>query len=223
MKSLTPDTLLGRALNEFEKKNAPNQLYVEGPVHIPLSPRRVSIIGTRKPTEQGMREARTVTEMLVGLGVTIVSGLAAGIDAISHRTAIKMKGQTIAVIGTPLNKRYPQSNTGLQNEIAAKHLVVSQFPIGHPITKGNFVRRNKTMALISDATVIVEAGDGSGAIHQGWETLRLGRPLFVCRTAAKTRPIWLDEMKQYGATILEDPGDILYEIPHGTRLVNVFV
>ena len=96
--------------------------------------------------------------MLVGLRVTIVSGLAAGIDAISHRTAIKMKGQTIAVIGTPLNKRYPQSNTGLQNEIAAKHLVVSQFPIGHPITKGNFVRRNKTMALISDATVIVEAG-----------------------------------------------------------------
>ena len=220
---LSPGDLLGRPLNEFEQKNAPHQLYMEGPMDTPLSSRRVSIVGTRKPTGDGIEEARTVTKTLVSEGVTVVSGLAAGIDTIAHRTTIEMKGQTIAVLGTPLDKRYPRSNIGLQNEIATNHLVVSQFPIGYPITKGNFVRRNKTMALISNATVIIEAGDGSGTIHQGWETLRLGRPLFVCRTAAKARPRWLNDMKQYGATVLEDPRDILYEIPLNTRLANVFV
>lgn len=223
MASLLPDDLLGRPLNESEKKNAPNQLYVEGPMNIPLRSRRVSVVGTRRPTGEGMEDARAVTELLVDGGVTVVSGLAAGIDTVAHRTAIDKGGQTVAVLGTPLDKQYPPSNMDLQSEIAANHLVVSQFRAGRPIAKGNFVMRNKTMALISDATVIVEAGDGSGAVHQGWETLRLGRPLFVCRTAAKARPRWLHDMEQYGATILEDYGDMLYEIPLGIRLADVFV
>ena len=78
--------------------------------------------------------------------------------------------------------------------------------------------RNKTMALISNATVIVEAGEGSGALYQGWEALRLGRPLFACSTAAQARPRRLGEMERYGATILQDHADILYEIPSGIRM-----
>ena len=222
MRSLSPSDLLGRPLNEVEKKNAPRRLYVDGPMDTPLRPRRVSVVGTRRPTEEGVQETRAVSEMLVGEGVTVVSGLAAGIDTAAHRTAIDAGGPTVAVLGTPLDQTYPRSNTGLQKEMTASHLVVSQFPAGHPITKGNFVRRNKTMALISDATVIVEAGDGSGTIHQGWETLRLGRPLFVCRAAAKAQPRWLDEMERYGATVLTDHQDILYEIPLGIKLVDVF-
>ena len=223
MKSLSPSDLLGRPLNEFERKNAPDQLHVEGSMDIPLRSGRVSIVGTRQPTVSGKEEARIVTKMLASEGVTIVSGLALGIDTISHQTAIETNGQTIAVLGTPLDRTYPRSNIQLQNEIATNHLAVSQFPVGYPVTKGNFVRRNKTMALISDATVIVEAGDGSGTIHQGWETLRLGRPLFVCHTANKASPRWLTDMKRYGAIILENHKDILYEIPIDTELASVFV
>ena len=222
MIALSPSDLLGRPLNAVEEKNAPRHLYVDGPMDTPLSPRRVSVVGTRRPVEGGMQEARAVSEILVDRGVTVVSGLAAGIDAIAHRTVIDAGGRTVAVLGTPLDQSYPRSNISLQREMAASHLVVSQFPTGHPITKGNFVRRNRTMALLSDATVIVEAGDGSGTIHQGWETLRLGRPLFVCRTAAKAQPRWLTEMEQYGATILTDYNEILHEIPLGIKLVDVF-
>ena len=217
-----PDELLGRPLNEIEKRNAPERLYVQGQMDIPLGPRKVAVVGTRKPTKEGINEARAVTELLVSEDVTVVSGLAAGIDAVAHRAAIDAGGQTVAVLGTPLDKRYPRSNGGLQEQIAANHLAVSQFPLGHPVFRKNFVMRNRTMALLSDATVIVEAGDASGTIHQGWETLRLGRPLFVCQAAAKIRPKWLDEMEQYGAVILQEHADILYEIPLGKRWIDVF-
>lgn len=223
MQILSPDELLGRPLNEIEKRNAPERLYVKGQMDIPLGPRKVAVVGTRKPTKEGINETRAVTELLVSKGVVVVSGLAMGIDTVAHRAAIYAKGRTVAVLGTPLDKRYPSSNGNLQDQIAANHLVASQFPPGYPVTKRNFVMRNRTMALLSDATVIVEAGDTSGTIHQGWETLRLGRPLFVCRAAATIRPKWLDEMEQYGAVILQEHTDILYEIPLGKRWIDVFV
>ena len=220
---LSPKDLLGRELNNIEVRNAPQQLYIKGPVDIPLLRPKVSVVGTRKPTEAGIQETQDIVSMLVDENVTVVSGLAMGIDTIAHRTTITQGGLTVAVLGTPLNKQYPKSNYNLQNKIASGHLLVSQFPTGYPINKGNFVRRNRTMALISDATVIVEAGEGSGTIHQGWEALRLGRPLFVCRPAAEARPAWLKEMIQYGATILTDYQDILNEIPLGIKLVDIFV
>lgn len=222
MRKLSVDELLGRRLNDVEQKNVPKQIYANGPMEVPLDMPRVSVVGTRRPTDGGVEEARAVTEMLVGEGVAIVSGLAAGIDTVAHQTAIKAGGRTVAVLGTPLDRQYPASNRGLQNEIAADHLVVSQFPIGQPVRRGNFVARNKTMALISNATVIVEAGEVSGTIYQGWEALRLGRPLFVCRTAAQARPRWLDEMERYGALIIQDHADILCGIPTGIRMDNTF-
>lgn len=219
---LRPADLLGRGLNEIERRNSPKQLYIEGSMEIPLRPPRISVVGTRKPTAEGMEEARAVTKTLTGDGVTVVSGLAAGIDTIAHRTAIETGGKTVAVLGTPLDVQYPKSNSSLRKEISINHLVISQFPVGRPVNKGNFVARNKTMALISDAAVIVEAGDGSGTIHQGWETLRLGRPLFVCPTAAKARPKWLDQMVRYGAIILENYDHMLYDMPRDVPMVNVF-
>ena len=220
---LSPKDLLGRDLNEFEVRNAPQQLYIKGPMDIPLLRPKVSVVGTRKPTKAGIQETQAIVSMLVDENITVVSGLAMGIDTIAHRTTITQGGLTVAVLGTPLDIQYPKSNYSLQNEIAAGHLLVSQFPIGYPINKGNFVRRNRTMALISDATVIVEAGNGSGTIHQGWEALRLGRPLFVCRPAAEAQPAWFKEMTQYGARILTDYQDILNEIPLGIKLVDIFV
>lgn len=82
---------------------------------LPLRRPRVSVIGTRKPTGKGITDAREITQILVGRDALVVSGLAAGIDAVAHRTAIDLKGRTAAVLGTPLNRSYPRQNAGLQD------------------------------------------------------------------------------------------------------------
>ena len=215
--------LLGRQMNEVESKHAPNRLFVKGPMKIPLDSPRVSVIGTRKPTEKGIMDAREITQILVKKDVLVVSGLAAGIDTVAHRTAIDLKGRTTAVLGTPLNRSYPRQNAGLQEEIAANHLTISQFPAGQPVTRKNFVIRNKTMALVSNATIIVEAGDTSGSLYHGWETVRLGRPLFMTKAVASNQRLsWPQKMIQYGAMVLSDPNDVFEFLPSGLSMPNIF-
>src|SRR5207249_3924513 len=97
----------------------------------------------------------------------------------AHKAAIDANGVTIAVLGTSLHQTYPLENVALQSAIMRSHLAVSQFDDRHPTSPRNFVLRNRTMALIADASVIVESGEGGGSLHQGWEALRLGRPLFI--------------------------------------------
>ena len=214
---------MGRSLNSVEGKHVPDQLYLHGSIDVPITAPKVSVVGTRHPTKEGMSEARMVSKMLTENDVTIVSGLAMGIDTIAHRTAIELDGQTVAVLGTPLDRTYPKSNYRLQREIGENHLLISQFLNGRPIRKGNFVMRNRTMALLSNATVIVEAKDLSGTLHQGWEALRLGRPLFVCEPAVQSSETWLEEMKQYGAIVLDDIYDILDELPEkDVPLIDIF-
>lgn len=221
--SIDLKNLLGRPLNDIEEKYAPEIIYYKGPMQIPLPCARVSVIGTREPTEEGLKATEQVLKTLVESNVLIVSGLAKGIDTIGHKTAIKNGGKTIAVIGTPLNKTYPKENTELQEEIMKHHLVISQFPVGRPIGRKDFVLRNRTMALISDASVIVEAGDGSGTLYQGWETLRLGRPLFLCKSVVNNPELkWPKEMIQHGAMELDDPVDILEILPSNIKMPELF-
>ena len=222
MRAVAFEDLLGRRLNETEQKHSPGRMYVKGPMKTPIPPSTASVIGTRHPSEDGIDEARRLVRTLVENDICVVSGLAAGIDAVAHRTAIDVGGSTVAVLGTPLDRTYPASNHSLQQEIMKDHLAVSQFPTGRPITKANFVIRNRTMALLSCASIIVEAGEKSGTVHHGWETIRLGRPLFVCGPAARRNPQWLDEMRPYGATILEDYDDILEAISTNVDTMNVF-
>ncbi len=222
-KTIDLKNLLGRLLNDIEQKHAPKIIYYKGPMNVPLPYVRVSVIGTREPTKEGITSAKQVTETLVENGVIIVSGLAKGIDSVGHKTAMKNGGKTIAVLGTPLDKTYPKENAELQKEIMKKHLVVSQYPIGHLTTKKDFVLRNHTMALISDASVIVEAGDKSGSLYQGWETLRLGRPLFICKSVIHNPKLaWPKEMIEYGAIELDEPTDILEVLPSNVKMPELF-
>ncbi len=179
--SLTPEQLLG-PLNDVERKFAPPKLFTAGPMEIPLPSPRAAIIGSRKASMKGLDATIEIARTLSKRGVVIVSGLAEGIDTAAHRTAIEEGGRTVAVLGTPLDHAYPRKNSQLQKEIMTNHLAISQFPIGHPTQPKNFVLRNRTMALISNASIIVEAGETSGSLHQGWEALRLGRPLFVWKS-----------------------------------------
>lgn len=196
---LTSEDLLG-PLNNGEKKNAPPFLYVSGDCDILKTGPRVSIIGSRKPSKKGVKKTQILTKRLVKEGIVIVSGLAAGIDTIAHRTAIEQGGKTIAVLGTPLNKCYPEENRDLQKEIMKNHLAISQFSPQNPIKKKNFPLRNRTMALISHVSVIVEGGISSGTQHQGWEAIRLGRPLFIFKPLIDNKSLeWPKKMTDYGA------------------------
>lgn len=194
-----------RPLNEAEQKYAPPRIYLKGDVSLLSTGPRVSIIGSREASEAGLARARKLSTLLVKKGICIVSGLARGIDTAAHTAAIRAGGRTIGVIGTPLDVFYPKQNQALQIEIGTKHLLISQFAPGTPSHKGNFPTRNRLMALLSDATVIVEAKDGSGTTHQGWEALRLARPLWILQSAANDPKLeWPREFLSYGAQVLSD-------------------
>lgn len=201
---LAPEELLG-PLNEVEAKHAPKRLFAAGDTGMLRHAARVSIVGSRKASAHGLRRARRLSTLLCERGVVVVSGLAEGIDTAAHTAALEAGGQTVGVIGTPLDKTYPRSNAELQHRLMAEHLVLSQFPIGMPVQRGNFPIRNRTMALISDATVIIEAGETSGSLSQGYEALRLGRSLFIARSTVDNDALtWPRDMIGYGAHVLSD-------------------
>ena len=201
-RSYTPERMLG-PLNDVEQKNAPKELFICGDADLLREGVRVSVVGSRKPSDAGVRRARVFCKALVGHDITVVSGLAEGIDTIAHETAISAGGKTIAVLGTPLDKCYPARNRPLLEQIKRDHLALSQFPEGYPSQPKNFPMRNRTMALVSDATVIIEAGEKSGTRHQGWEALRLGRLVFIMESVANNTELsWPQEMIGYGAQAL---------------------
>jgi DNA processing protein len=201
-------------LNEVEDRYAPDTLYLRGDPTLLQGAPRVSIVGSRDASEEGMRRARKLAQLLAKETVTVVSGLAKGVDAAAHLGAMEAGGNTIAVLGTPLNRVYPREHAELQATIGRDHLLVSQFPEGHPITKKNFPRRNRVMALISHATVIVEAREGSGCLSQAWEAVRLGRPLFLMRSTLEIEGLsWPEGLLDYGAYVLDDIESLLPVLP----------
>lgn len=197
------EDLLG-PLNEVERKNAPARLFYAGDLSIMEAGPRVSIVGSRRASQRGLEQARALAGWLAQRGVVVVSGLAEGIDAAAHQGALDAGGRTIGVIGTPVGRSYPAKNRALQRRLMSEQLVLSQFPDGYPVQPKNFPIRNRTMALISHATVIVEASEKSGSLHQGWEALRLGRPLFVLEPLANESELsWPKELADYGALSLD--------------------
>lgn len=214
-REFSPEDLLG-PLNETEKKNAPKSLHVAGDVDLLKNTSRVAIVGSRKASEEGLVRAVKLSRILVERRVVVISGLAEGIDTAAHRSAIDNGGRTIAVLGTPLDKVYPKKNRPLQDLLSKEHLAVSQFPPGSKISQRNFPMRNLTMAMLCHLSVIVEAGESSGSHSQGWETLRLGRPLFLMRAVAEDDSLkWPKEMMKFGAQILSDDNleDFFEHIP----------
>lgn len=199
---VTPADVLGE-LNEVEAKFAPGELYLCGDGNLLRRGPRVSVVGSRRASDRGLRRARALSRAIARHGITVVSGLAAGIDRAAHEAAIDALGRTIAVLGTPLDTFYPRENRELRERIAREHLLVSQFPSGSPTTPRNFPSRDRTMALLTDATVIVEAGERSRTLHQGWEALRLGRLLFLLESVTQDPALtWPTEMIRYGAQVL---------------------
>lgn len=142
----------------------------------------VSVVGAREVSTEGAARARRIARHLAEAGVTVVSGLAAGVDTHALNSAMSVGGKVAAVIGTPLTQAYPAENAKLQEAIYREHLLISQFGEGTRVFRTNFPARNRLMASLTLGTVIIEASDSSGTLHQAVECTRLNRWLFVVRS-----------------------------------------
>lgn len=190
-------------------------LYYRGWWDLVESPKRIAIVGSRNPSDEGCQRARKIVKLLVEDGYTIVSGLAKGIDTIAHKTAIELGGKTIAVIGTPITEYYPSENKALQNQIAKDHLLISQVPIWRYSLqgyKGNrlfFPERNTTMSALTQATIIIEASDTSGTLIQARAALRQKRKLFILDSCFQSPSLtWPSRFEKQGAIRVKDFDDI---------------
>ncbi|MEU0480107.1 DNA-processing protein DprA [Streptosporangium sp. NPDC006013] len=141
--------------------------------------RAIAVVGTRQASEQGLRIASAVATELALNDVTVVSGLARGIDTAAHTAALKAHGRTVAVIGTGINRFYPSENRALQERIAGEGAVISQFWPDAPPSKQSFPMRNAVMSGYAAATVVVEAPWKSGARIQARLALEHGRPVVM--------------------------------------------
>ncbi|TWI83294.1 DNA processing protein [Lacibacter cauensis] len=187
-------------LSQAELKAAPKELFHEGNFDLLMKSPKVAVVGSREVSNDGIRRTQMIATELVNRGVTVVSGLAQGVDTIAHTTALS--GKTIAVLGTPISMASPVSNTELLNEIKKNHLAITQFKEGSKVYPSNFPARNKTMALITDATIIIEASERSGTQHQAWEAIRLGRQVFLMENIIKSDIKWAHKALEYGAVVL---------------------
>lgn len=189
-------------------------LYFQGNWDI-TSTRCIAIVGTRHPSEEGMRRATRLARLFVKDGFTVVSGLAQGIDTAAHTAAIDAGGLTIAVLGTPITTCYPPGNRLLQERIARDFLLVSQVPIVRYSRQGPkqnrlfFPERNVTMSALTEATVIIEAGDTSGTLIQAQHALRQGRKLFILDNCFRRPDLtWPAKFLEKGAIRVADFDEI---------------
>ena len=189
-------------------------LYYAGDWGIVSAP-AVSVVGTRNPSKAGLMRTEKLVRWLVENGFCVVSGLAAGIDTKAHESAIKYGGQTIGVIGTPLDRFYPKGNESLQNQISREFCLISQVPFlrydqEHFKSHAHwFPRRNVTMASLTQATIIVEAGESSGTLTQARAALKQGKKVLILESNFKRAKLtWPANYEKKGAIRIRDEGDL---------------
>nr|WP_204513935.1 DNA-processing protein DprA [Bradyrhizobium canariense] len=177
--------------------------------------RSIAVVGSRKPSDDGVARAKKLARELVAQDFTVVSGLAYGIDTAAHTAALEAKGRTIAVIGTPLGVSYPKENADLQKKIASDYLLISQVPVlryanqAVPHNRLFFPERNITMSAMTEATIIVEAGETSGTLTQARAALHQGRKLFILDSCFQRADItWPASFEARGAIRVKRMEDI---------------
>lgn len=162
--------------------NLPPFLFIKGDVPGVTDLRSVCVVGTRQPTAEGIRLAQEMAERLAAEGVTVVSGLARGIDTAAHRATLNREGRTIAVIGNGITRAYPPENDVLAEEIARRGAVVSSFWPTAPPTRWSFPLRNVVMSGIAQGTVVIEATGKSGAKMQARLALEHDKQVFLVKS-----------------------------------------
>jgi DNA processing protein len=204
------DPAYPRALLEIP--DPPTLLYVLGRAEL-LNRPVLSIVGCRAPTPQGLLNAEQFARALAEAGLTIASGLALGIDAAAHRGALAAQGDTIAFIGTGIDRVYPARNRELAHEIGAKGVIVSEFPIGTPVIASNFPRRNRLISGIARGVLVVEAAVESGSLITARLAGEQGREVFAIPGSIHSpQSRGCHRLLREGAKLVETAQDILEEL-----------
>lgn len=192
-----------------EIDQAPPVLYVRGEL-LPEDEIAAAVVGTRRISAYGRQVAEDMTGSLVRNGVTIISGLARGTDAAAHKAALRAGGRTLAVLGSGVDKIYPPEHRGLADEIMQSGAVISDYPPGTPPESSNFPPRNRIISGLALATIVIEAGETSGATITAAFAAEQGREVLALPgNITSPNSIGTNRLIQNGARPLLKPEDIL--------------
>lgn len=198
----------------LESSDPPSLLYVNGDPGY-LNRAAIGVVGSRNATPQGIENALAFSRVLADAGFTIISGLALGIDAAAHEGAIRSDAPsgTIAIIGTGIDRMYPSSNKKLAHVITGKGCIISEFPLGTAATASNFPRRNRLIAGLSQACLVVEAAPASGSLITARLAGELGRDIFAIPGSIHAPQYkGCHALIKQGAKLVECAQDILEEL-----------
>jgi DNA processing protein len=192
-------------------------LYVRGELHADDA-LAIAIVGSRRCTPYGIAATEQLASDLAARGVTIVSGLARGIDTAAHRSALAAGGRTLAVLGCGVDVVYPRENVPLARAIESQGAILSQFPPGMPALAGHFPARNRTLAGLALGVVVVEAAERSGALITAGFAGDLGRETFaVPGRITSATSVGANRLIQDGAKLVTCWQDIVSELPEQWR------
>lgn len=217
--------LLGRGLPGYPEcllhlADPPPVIFTLGSLGLLERP-AVAVVGTRRATGSGRRFAERLGEVLAAHEVPVVSGLALGIDGAAHRGALRGGGSTIAVLGTGVDGCHPPSHRSLQSRIGETGLLVSEFPPGEEVRPHHFPRRNRIIAALATAVVVVEAGRRSGALITVDHALDVGREVYAVPGDVESEGAQgVNALLRDGARPLVDPHDLLDDLRVAGRLLR---
>lgn len=187
----------------------PPVMYIRGE-YLPDDLFAVAIVGTRKVTPYGRQVTEEIASFLAANGMTVISGLARGVDAIAHRTALKAGGRTIGILGSGVDKIYPPEHRGLAEQMIARGAIISDYAVGTPPDASNFPPRNRIISGLSLAVVVIEAAETSGALITAEFAAEQGREIFaVPGSILAPQSKGTNRLIQKGAQPLLTPDDLM--------------
>jgi DNA processing protein len=199
----------------LDTADPPLILYAQGRVELLQAP-SVAVVGSRNPTPQGSDNARAFARHLSQCGLTVVSGLALGIDGAAHEGALEGAGSTVAVMGTGADRIYPARHRALAHRIAEHGLLLTEFDLGMPPLAENFPRRNRIIAGLSRGTLVVEAALPSGSLSTAHAAVEAGREVFAIPGSIHSpQSRGCHALIKQGAKLVEAAEDILAELRWG--------
>jgi len=194
--------------------DAPLVLYIKGEIK-DTDKYAVAIVGSRLPTDYGLQVAEKISYRIASYGLTVVSGMARGIDTIAHKGALRAKGRTIAVLGSGIDIPYPAGNRGLMNVIASAGAVISEFPLGTGPNKENFPQRNRIISALALGVVVIEAAVDSGSLITVGYALEQGKEVFaVPGNITSETSKGTNNLIKKGAKLVENAEEIIDELRH---------
>lgn len=192
----------------------PSSLYIDGDLGLLNTP-MIAIVGSRKASTEGLKNAAAFAQGLSRAGLLIVSGLARGIDGAAHRATLSLGPRhfTMAVCGAGLDVIYPKEHLGLARNIQNQGLLVSEYPLGTAPKSSHFPRRNRIIAALSIGVLVIEAAERSGSLITARLALELGREVFaVPGSIQKPLSRGSNLLIQQGAKLVQNPQDVLEEL-----------